>query len=55
VAEGRTNREAASILVVSVHTIDSHLRRVYRKLGVRSRAQLAHRFAEQQVRTGHPR
>jgi DNA-binding CsgD family transcriptional regulator len=46
VAEGRTNREAASILVVSVHTVDSHLRRVYRKLGVSSRAELAHRFAE---------
>lgn len=55
VAEGRTNREAASILVVSVHTVDSHLRRVYRKLGVRSRAELAHRFAEEQVRTGHSR
>jgi DNA-binding CsgD family transcriptional regulator len=53
VAEGRTNREAASLLVVSEHTVDSHLRRVYRKLGVRSRAELAHQFAEQaQPRTG---
>jgi DNA-binding CsgD family transcriptional regulator len=33
-------------LMVSEHTVDSHLRRVYRKLGVRSRAGLAHRFAE---------
>lgn len=55
VAEGRTNREAASILVVSTHTIDSHLRRVYRKLGVSSRAELAHRFAERQVGTEHSR
>ena len=47
VAEGRTNREAASLLVLSEHTIDSHLRRVYRKLGVRSRAELARRFATQ--------
>jgi DNA-binding CsgD family transcriptional regulator len=46
VAEGRTNRETASLLMVSEHTVDSHLRRVYRKLGVRSRAGLAHRFAE---------
>jgi DNA-binding CsgD family transcriptional regulator len=55
VAEGRTNRETASLLVVSEHTVDSHLRRVYRKLGVRSRAELAHRFAKQQVRTEHSR
>jgi DNA-binding CsgD family transcriptional regulator len=53
VAEGRTNREAASLLVLSEHTVDSHLRRVYRKLGVRSRAELAHHFAERaQPRTG---
>jgi DNA-binding CsgD family transcriptional regulator len=56
VAEGRTNREAASLLVVSEHTVDSHLRRVYRKLGVRSRAELAHHFAAHaQNRTEHPR
>jgi DNA-binding CsgD family transcriptional regulator len=56
VAEGRTNREAASLLVVSEHTIDSHLRRVYRKLGVRSRAELAHHFAAHaQNRTEHSR
>jgi DNA-binding CsgD family transcriptional regulator len=46
VAEGRTNREVAAALVVSEHTVESHLRRVYRKLGVRSRAELARRFAE---------
>jgi DNA-binding CsgD family transcriptional regulator len=56
VAEGRTNREAASLLVLSEHTVDSHLRRVYRKLGVRSRAELAHHFAEHaQNRTGRSR
>jgi DNA-binding CsgD family transcriptional regulator len=53
VAEGRTNRETASLLVVSEHTVDSHLRRIYRKLGVRSRAELARRFA--QLPTGHSR
>jgi DNA-binding CsgD family transcriptional regulator len=46
VAEGRTNRETASLLMVSEHTVDSHLRHAYRKLGVRSRAELARRFAE---------
>ena len=46
VAEGRPNKEVAAELVVSVHTVEGALTRVYRKLGVRSRAELARRFAE---------
>lgn len=46
VAEGRTNRETAAALMVSQHTVDSHLRGVYRKLGIRSRTELARRFAQ---------
>jgi DNA-binding CsgD family transcriptional regulator len=41
VAEGATNREAAAELFLSPKTIEAHLRSVYRKLGVRSRAELA--------------
>ena len=37
VGEGRSNREAARALVLSVHTIEGHLSRIYSKLGVRSR------------------
>jgi DNA-binding NarL/FixJ family response regulator len=44
VAEGRTNREVAAELVLSEKTVESHLSHVYRKLGVRSRAELAHRY-----------
>ena len=36
VAEGLTNKEAAERLFMSVKTVESNLRRVYRKLGVRS-------------------
>jgi DNA-binding CsgD family transcriptional regulator len=42
VGQGATNREAASALFLSTKTIEFHLRSVYRKLGVRSRAELAH-------------
>jgi DNA-binding NarL/FixJ family response regulator len=44
VAAGATNREAAGALFLSPKTIEAHLSRVYRKLGVRSRTELALRF-----------
>jgi DNA-binding CsgD family transcriptional regulator len=40
VIEGKTNREAAAILFVTVKTVEANLSRIYRKLGVRSRAEL---------------
>ena len=40
-AAGRTSREVASALCVSVRTVDSHLGHIYRKLGLRSRTELA--------------
>jgi DNA-binding CsgD family transcriptional regulator len=44
VATGRTNREVAAELVLAERTVESHLSHIYRKLGVRSRAELAHRL-----------
>ncbi len=41
---GMTNREAAAALYLSPKTIEAHLSRVYRKLGVRSRTELAARL-----------
>jgi DNA-binding CsgD family transcriptional regulator len=38
VAEGLTDSEVASRLYLSPRTVGQHLRSVYRKLGVRSRA-----------------
>jgi DNA-binding CsgD family transcriptional regulator len=38
---GRSNKEIAAELHMSVHTVGAHLSRVYRKLGVRSRSELA--------------
>ena len=33
-------------MFVSVHTVEANLKRIYRKLGVRSRTELARRLAE---------
>ena len=41
VAAGRTNREVAAQLYTSVSTVEAHLTRIYRKVGVRSRTELA--------------
>jgi LuxR family transcriptional regulator, maltose regulon positive regulatory protein len=41
VASGATSRQVAAELFLSPKTIEFHLTRVYRKLGIRSRAELA--------------
>ncbi len=45
VAEGSTNREVAAALFLTEHSVETALTRVYQKLGVRSRAELAHLLA----------
>ena len=46
VAEGMKNKEVAAALFLSVKTVEVTLTRVYRKLGVRSRSELARRAAD---------
>src|SRR4029079_302039 len=49
-----TNAGAAAALFVTRKTIEFHLRNVYRKLGIRSRTELAALMASQRsVRPGH--
>lgn len=45
VAEGKTNREVAALLVVAERTVESALTHIYRKLEVRSRTELARKLA----------
>jgi DNA-binding NarL/FixJ family response regulator len=44
-AKGLTNRQVAAALHLSPKTVDANLSRVYRKLGIRSRAELGARMA----------
>jgi len=54
VAQGLTNREVAARIFLSPHTVSFHLRKVYRKLGIRSRVDLTrasvHRERERRIR-----
>jgi DNA-binding CsgD family transcriptional regulator len=45
VAMGKTNKEVAAQLFITPRTVEGHLTRIYAKLGVRSRAELAHRMS----------
>jgi DNA-binding NarL/FixJ family response regulator len=49
VTEGASDREVAQRLYISVHTVNSHLRHVFAKLGIRSRVELARRAGERQA------
>ncbi len=52
-AQGRHNKEIAAELFLGVGTIERHLTNAYRKLGVRSRTELAGRFSKKE-REGAP-
>jgi DNA-binding NarL/FixJ family response regulator len=44
-AAGMTNREVAQVTYMSAKTVEARLASVYRKLGIRSQAQLGARVA----------
>jgi DNA-binding CsgD family transcriptional regulator len=44
-AAGRSNKEIARALFITINTVEGHLSHAYAKLGVRSRVQLTHHLA----------
>src|SRR5262249_33219300 len=55
VAEGLTNRDVGARMFLSPKTVEFHLSRVYRKVGVRSRGELIRLFAAQAPDAVHDR
>ncbi len=49
VATGATNRQAAQELFLSPHTVSSHVRHAFEKLGIRSRVELARLYARRET------
>jgi DNA-binding CsgD family transcriptional regulator len=49
VATGLTNREAGRRVFMSPHTVDAHLRHIFRKLDINSRVELARIVGEQEA------
>jgi DNA-binding NarL/FixJ family response regulator len=47
IAQGLTNRQIATELMLSEHTVATHVRNVLKKLGLNSRNQIAAWFIEQ--------
>ena len=54
VAQGLTNREVAAQLFLNTNTIETHLRHVFQKLGVRSRTEFAAKFTDFRDSTAAP-
>jgi DNA-binding CsgD family transcriptional regulator len=49
VAQGLTNRQVAAKVFMSRHTVDTHLRHIFRKLAIASRVQLAGLVAQRSM------
>jgi two-component system nitrate/nitrite response regulator NarL len=55
VAEGHPNKTIAAVLEISSWTVCTHMRRIFAKLNVRSRAAMVARLLEERTIGEHPR
>jgi DNA-binding CsgD family transcriptional regulator len=53
-AEGKTNREIAHSLYVTLKTVEGHLARTYTKLGISGRRELCRALGEEKSRVATP-
>jgi DNA-binding CsgD family transcriptional regulator/tetratricopeptide (TPR) repeat protein len=49
VAQGQTNREVAATLFITENTVQTHVRHIFQKLGLRSRTELAARLSSRPI------
>lgn len=55
IAEGHTNKTIAAVLEISSWTVSTHLRRIFAKLGVASRAAMVARLVDEvEIQPRHP-
>jgi DNA-binding CsgD family transcriptional regulator len=54
IVSGMTNREAADKLFLSPHTVDTHLRHVFEKVGVNSRVRLSSLYFSRSAASERP-
>ena len=54
VAQGRTSKQIAATLAISVHTVNNHRKRICRKVGVHSTAELVAFGARHFLNLGKP-
>ena len=54
VAQGRTSKQIADTLAISVHTVNNHRKRICRKVGVHSTAELVASAARHFLTVGRP-
>lgn len=51
ILQGKSNKEIEDVLCISIHTVKNHVSRLYEKLGVHSRGQLASLIRDHERRT----